>query len=124
MHGPQLSATQIRYLFAIRELETQQGTVRQGHLAQKLGVSDPSAHKMLLQLERLELISKRRYSSVLVTELGRAAMEHYYHSYLRIRDFLAHDIRLSAGNCDRAALAILGGLDEAGTDEFCERIAG
>lgn len=36
---PQLSATQIRYLFAIRELE-KQGVVRQGHIAQKLGVSD------------------------------------------------------------------------------------
>lgn len=35
----QLSATQIRYLFAIRELENQ-GVVRQGHIAQKLGVSD------------------------------------------------------------------------------------
>lgn len=83
----QLSATQIRYLFAIRELENQ-GVVRQGHIAQKLGVSDPSAHKMLLQLERLGLIAKKRYSSVFVTELGREAMEHYYSSYTRIQEIL------------------------------------
>ena len=122
MHVPQLSATQIRYLFAIRELENQQGVVRQGRIAQKLGVSDPSAHKMLLQLERLDLIAKKRYSSVFVTELGRMAMERYYNSYAQIRKFLADDIRLSACNCDKIALAILGGLDEAGADEFCEKI--
>ena len=117
----QLSATQIRYLFAIRELENQ-GVVRQGHIAQKLGVSDPSAHKMLLQLERLGLIAKKRYSSVFVTELGREAMEHYYSSYTRIRKFLSDDLRLSDCNCDKITFAILGGLDEEGADEFCERI--
>ena len=114
----QLSATQIRYLFAIRELENQ-GVVRQGHIAQKLGVSDPSAHKMLLQLERLGLIAKKRYSSVFVTELGR---EHYYSSYTRIRKFFSDDLRLSDCNCDKITFAILGGLDEEGADEFCERI--
>ena len=116
-----LSATQIRYLFAIRELEIQ-GIVRQGHIAQKLGVSDPSAHKMLLQLERLGLIAKKRYSSVFVTEPGREAMEHYYSSYIRIRKFLSDDLRLSDCNCDKITFAILGGLDEEGADEFCERI--
>ena len=120
MNG-QLSATQIRYLFAIRELE-KTGVVRQGHIAQKLGVSDPSAHKMLLQLERLELIAKKRYSSVFVTEKGREAMERYYSSYTRIRKFFSDGLRLSECNCDKAALAILGGLDEQGADEFCERI--
>ena len=118
---PQLSATQIRYLFAIRELE-KQGVVRQGHIAQKLGVSDPSAHKMLLQLERLELIAKKRYSSVFATEKGREAMERYYSSYTRIRKFFADDLRLSDCNCDKVTFAILGGLDEQGADEFCERI--
>ena len=76
----QLSATQIRYLFAIRELE-KQGVVRQGHIAEKLGVSDPSAHKMLLQLEKLDLIAKKRYSSVIITEKGREAIEKYYGSF-------------------------------------------
>lgn len=44
---------------------------------------------MLLQLERLELIAKKRYSSVFVTEKGREAMERYYSSYTRIRKFFA-----------------------------------
>ena len=116
-----LYVTQPAISGAIRELE-KQGVVRQGHIAQKLGVSDPSAHKMLLQLERLELIAKKRYSSVFVTEKGREAMERYYSSYTRIRKFFADDLRLSDCNCDKVTFAILGGLDEQGADEFCERI--
>jgi len=77
---------------------------------------------MLLQLERLELIAKKRYSSVFVTEKGREAMERYYSSYTRIRKFFADDLRLSDCNCDKVTFAILGGLDEQGADEFCERI--
>lgn len=116
----QLSATQIRYLFAIRELENQ-GVVRQGHIAQKLGVSDPSAHKMLLQLERLGLIAKSVTLGIRYRTWPEA-MEHYYSSYTRIRKFFSDDLRLSDCNCDKITFAILGGLDEEGADEFCERI--
>ena len=88
--------------YSFSDVYKRQGVVRQGHIAQKLGVSDPSAHKMLLQLERLELIAKKRYSSVFVTEKGREAMERYYSSYTRIRKFFADDLRLSDCNCDKA----------------------
>ena len=117
----QLSTTQIRYLFAIRELE-KQGVVRQGHVAEKLGVSDPSAHKMLLQLEKLELIAKKRYSSVIVTEKGREAIERYYGSYCLLKKFFEDDIHLSGDNSEKAAIALLGSLDWEGSHELCERI--
>ena len=117
----QLSATQIRYLFAIRELE-EQGMVRQGHIAQNLGVSDPSAHKMLLQLEKLELIAKKRYSSVMITEAGQEAIQHYYDSYCLIKRFFADDVQLSDRYSDKAAIALLGELDPDGTEELCHRI--
>ena len=117
----QLSATQIRYLFAIRELE-KQGVVRQGHIAEKLGVSDPSAHKMLLQLEKLDLIAKKRYSSVIITEKGREAIEKYYGSFCLLRKFFADDICLSGENSEKAAIALLGSLDWEGSHELCEKI--
>ena len=116
----QLSATQIRYLFAIRELE-KQGVVRQGHIAEKLGVSDPSAHKMLLQLEKLDLIAKKRYSSVIITEKGREAIEKYYGSFCLLRKFFEDDIRLSERNSEKAAIALLGSLDWEGSHELCEK---
>ena len=105
----QLSAAQIKYLFAIYKLE-QKGEVRQRHIAQSLGVSNPSVHKMLLQLEEQDLRVKNRYSSLTITPNGKKTVAEYYGSYCKIQRLLAENIHLPEQYLDQVTFAVLGEL--------------
>ncbi|SHH99230.1 iron (metal) dependent repressor, DtxR family [Sporobacter termitidis DSM 10068] len=117
-----LSVSQLRYLFVIKEL-ARDDTVRSLDIAGRIGVSKPSVHGMLGQLERMKLITKEKYSSVLLTRTGLETAQRYYDDFCLIRDYFERTTDMSREAAGEGALAMLGGLDEEKISEICRSIS-
>ena len=75
MHNTErnMTAASIRYLLAVHALCAQGQGARCVDVAERLGVTKPSAHAMIESLCRMGLAQKKRYSSVYLTEEGEQA---------------------------------------------------
>ena len=75
MHNTErnMTAASIRYLLAGHALCAQGQGARCVDVAERLGVTKPSAHAMIESLCRMGLAQKKRYSSVYLTEEGEQA---------------------------------------------------
>ncbi len=120
MMKKRLTAIQIRYLLAIYQLN-RRGSVRSSEIADSLGVSRPSTHRMLDQLMKADLITKDKYSSIDLTESSRKTMEQYYNGFLHISSSLHEGLDLSMDIAETGALAILSKLDAAALKELSMR---
>jgi Mn-dependent DtxR family transcriptional regulator len=65
-----LTAANIRYLLALKELCPENGFTRCVHVAEKLEISKPSVHAMMNSLKEMKLIEKDHYGTVHFTEEG------------------------------------------------------
>ncbi len=94
-----LSASAIRYLLVIRSFSLDGGGVRSALIADKLGVSRPSVHKMMESLGKAGLIHKNGYGAVFFTEEGEGLAGLYESCYERLKpqlaDLLPEDTDLS-----------------------------
>lgn len=72
-----LTAANIKYLLVINELDHSGRGVHSTEVAEMLGVSKPSAHKMLNALKKMQLICKDRYGVVFFTEEGKLLAAKY-----------------------------------------------
>lgn len=117
-----LTATQIRYLLAIYRL-SKNGVVRSSEIADCLNVSRPSAHRMVEQLLKMNLIVKEKHSHILFTENSRDFAEQYYDGLFHISRFLLKSLDLSPDIAEDGALAILSELNTAMIKELCTQIS-
>ncbi|MGI5985625.1 MAG: metal-dependent transcriptional regulator [Clostridiales bacterium] len=105
-----LTATQIRYLLAIHTL-SDDGIVRSADIAGSLGVTKPSVHKMIIQLSKMDLITKEKYSVIRVTESGRFFAQQYFDSFSLIYGFLSKQLNLPQDTAEEGVLAILSSME-------------
>jgi DtxR family Mn-dependent transcriptional regulator len=78
-----LSQTAEDYLKEIYKLQTEQGRATTSALAERVGVSPPSATAMLKKLAELKLVRHERYHGVTLTRAGeKAAIEVIRHHRL------------------------------------------
>ncbi|HWQ78467.1 MAG TPA: MarR family transcriptional regulator [Anaerovoracaceae bacterium] len=118
-----LTAVQIRYLLAIYQL-SKKGIVRSSEIADSLGISRPSTHRMLDQLLKMNLIMKEKYSFISLTESGREIAEQHYYCFIHISGSLHDCLNLSRDIAENGALAILSKLDSATLRELSLQCSG
>mgnify|MGYP001136243727 CR=1 FL=1 len=68
-----LSASNIKYLLAMRELNMEPRGVRSTDLARSIGVTKPSVYTMAKSLCSLGLVEKDRYGAIRFTQDGEDA---------------------------------------------------
>jgi len=74
---PAISPAQMRYLYKIYQISLTKPEILSADIARKLKVSKPSVVKMLLVLSEKNLIFKKRYGKISITEQGvRVAFEY------------------------------------------------
>lgn len=76
-----LTTTNIKYLIAINQLYNNQNGVRCTDLANMLGVSKPSVHRMIETMKNIGLIDKDRYGEIFFTQEGQEIAEKYSKYY-------------------------------------------
>ncbi len=69
--NPTLTAINIRYLLVIRELDTEERGARCIDVAKILGVTKPSVTTMIGTLRGFGLVTKEKYGTVHLSEIGR-----------------------------------------------------
>lgn len=116
-----LSAAQIRYLLAMHEI-ARDGKLRSNEVAEKMSVSRPSVHRMLAQLEKMKLITKERYSFVMLTKQGAEIAESYAVHLQRLSQYFVHSICVSEHTARESAITLLGELDEEKMHEINDKI--
>jgi len=107
-----ITASKIRYLLAVRKLGDK-GYVRSVDVASSLSVSNPSAHRMISQLSKMNLIKKDKYSLIRLTEDGRNLAEEYNDCFLYLCNVLSSNLNFSPDVVEEAALVILSHLSRA-----------
>jgi DtxR family Mn-dependent transcriptional regulator len=89
-----LSQTAEDYLKEIYKLQTEQGRATTSALAERVGVSPPSATAMLKKLAELKLVRHERYHGVTLTRAGeKAAIEVIRHHRL-LEQYLSETLGL------------------------------
>ena len=116
-----ITATQIRYLLSIYQL-CKNGVVRSSDIADSLEVSRPSAHRMVDQLLKMNLIVKEQHSCIRFTEESLELAEQYYKGFLHISRFLHECFVLPKDTAEDGALTILSGLTITKVKELCMRM--
>ncbi|NCC67385.1 MAG: hypothetical protein EOM14_04185 [Clostridia bacterium] len=109
----ELSATNIKYLLVIGELEKSGSGVRCVDMAKRLGVTKPSVYTMINTLCRLKLVSKERYGTVHLTDIGREKMLLYSDCFQILFKKLEGSLELNLEDCCNAACAVLARTPES-----------
>ena len=116
-----LTEVQIRYLLTVYHL-SRNGFVRSSEIADRLGVSRPSTHRMLNQLIKKNLIVKDCESMIHLTEKGRDLAWRFEKQFFCISRFMNEYLYLSADAAENSVLSILSRQSLNGNDELCRRI--
>lgn len=107
----ELTTAQIRYLLTIRDLREERLALRSVDLSRRLGVSKPSAHRMLSQLEELGLLRKKPCGAVEITEQGEEAVRRCGVEHRRLTACLAGALSLPPETAGEAAPALMSHMD-------------
>ena len=126
-----LTAANIRYLLAIRELDAGQRGVRGSDIAQRLGVTKPSVFTMTRNLQGLGLVEKEKYGTISLTVSGRQKAERYTDCYALVLRQMERSLGCTGADCRKAACELLADtpeqdlpllrlrLQKKGTARFC-----
>lgn len=101
-----LTASNIKYLLVLKELNQTDGGVRCASIAEALGVSRPSVHRMIDTLKELGLVQKSRYGMVFFTRQGQVLAEQYSIYYCIVCRYFAA-VLLEETDKKAAAFALL-----------------
>lgn len=115
-----LTASNIRYLLAVKELGRADGGARCIDIAAALKLSKPSVHNMMDSLSRSGLVCKNAYGMVYFTDAGRAAAERYARYYSAVASMLARNFPNAADLRDAACL-LLSEIPDADLETLCIR---
>lgn len=107
----ELTGVQIRYLLAIQELWEAHESLRSVELSRRLGVSKPSVHRVLAQLEGLGLLERAPYGAARLTRTGEETARSCAASYRHLATCLTERLALCPETARRAALALMVQLD-------------
>lgn len=113
-----LTASQIRYLLAIYKLSNN-GVVRSADIADNLFVTRPSVHRMIIQMSKMNLITKEKYSYISITENGRILAEQYYNEFCHICKLLNNSLGLPFDSVENGVITILSRLDLENLNSVC-----
>ena len=97
-----LSASNIKYLLALRSLCGPSNEIRCVSVADALGISKASVHAMMNALKEKNLIEKNHYGMVHFTPEGRSLADQYAACY----DVLAGYLHRVLQSCRRTILAV------------------
>lgn len=113
-----LSAANIRYLIALNALD-REGGVRCVDIAQALGITKPSVHRMMEAMCGMDLIVKARYGTVSLTRQGRVLAGKYAAYYETIGGYFAGRLSLPPEEAGEAALALLAAVPGERAEYIC-----
>lgn len=111
----ELTSSNIRYLITILSLENSNQTVKSVDIAEQLGVTKTSVHKMLSTLSDFGFINKERYGAVDITDKGRIAAQKYTEAFNNINNTLRQVIPYNI-NLDNSICAILAQIPQNSSD--------
>lgn len=103
----QISAAAIKYLIAMGGLCGKDGKIRSVDIAEKMGVSKPSAYSMIKCLCAAGLAKKERYGAVYLTDDGKTAALRYGESFERLCRKMQDTFGLEREACKNAVCEIL-----------------
>ena len=87
-HHKELSASHIRYLLTMKQLEQSGSRLRCVDVAAALGLSRPSVHNMMDTLSQMGLIGRSGNGTAYFTQEGRAVAERYAGYYRAVEAML------------------------------------
>lgn len=102
MENTKLSVSQIKYLLAIKTKNSSGASISE--IAAYLGVSKPSAYKMVLTLISLGLAEKEFYGEIIITDKGAETAEKYEKKYLQVLDFFVDGLGIGFDTANEDAL--------------------
>ena len=101
-----LSESLEMYLETIVRLERSEGSARVTDIARELGVSKPSVHLALHELDNRGLAEHERYGAILLTEAGRAAAVEISRRHAVLSEYLARVLGVPREIAERDACRI------------------
>lgn len=104
-----LTASNIRYLIAMRALDRGDKGVRSVDIAAALRLSKPSVHNMMDTFTQLGFVSRTAYGSAHLTAAGQAAADQYARYYAAAAALLAQRFP-DAAQMETAVCALLAAL--------------
>lgn len=116
-----LSASHIKYLLTIIDLDKNGAGVRSVRVAESLGISKPSVHNMMKTFVEMGLIQKNSYGKAVFTRDGQLAAARYERYYGSVSDVLK---KAMPEVCDvsQLALAALSILSDRELKSIGERV--
>lgn len=98
-----LTTTNIKYLITINQIYNTEKGVRCTDVANILGVSKPSVHRMVENMKSMGLIDKDRYGEIFFTEIGEelaAKYSRYYEAFShQFGHFIPDEVDKISGIC-------------------------
>ena len=107
-----LTAAQIRCLLAVYALSGEKDGVASKRVADMLGVSGPSVHRVLGTLAEMKLLSKAHYGTASLTDTGLAIAQKLRARRDELSALFESRFGLAPGEALSAALLLMGGLEE------------
>lgn len=111
------------YLETIIRLERRDGKARVTDMARELGVSKPSVHIALHELENRGLAEHERYGAILLTQAGRDAGEEINRRHGILTEFLSRVLGVSPETAEKDACRIEHYLSEETMERIEEEVA-
>ena len=115
-----MTGNQIKYSLAFGALPQEQGT-RITDLAAYLGVSKPSAHRMLKQLQELGIAETRDSRRYYLTREGCLLEDRYSRQYSLLSNYLRQELSLSGDAAQKIATALFFAEEDA-ISELCAHV--
>ena len=114
-----LTAPQIRYLLAMKELDKDGAGVRSVQIASALGLSKPSIHTMLNTFREMGLIEKAEYGAACFTARGLDVVTRYSSYYNAVFRLLMRHFPPDE-HLQTAVYAFLAEIPEENLHGFCD----
>lgn len=108
----QLTASQLKYLLAIAELSQTRALVSSSDIADKLKVTRPSVNKMLEVLSSKELLEKKRYGTVRLTDFGVQFSSECTERVMKLSIRLANSLCFGSDDIKRCAILLVSALPD------------
>lgn len=121
---PTLTATNIRYLLALYELDRDERGARGSEIAERLGVTKPSVHTMMKTLSDRKYITKKDRGVIHLTPCGRRLAARYTACFEALYANIQSALRIPAQECRNAVCAILAQFRESDLDQLLEKTEG
>lgn len=119
---PTLTASNIRYLLVLNELDRDGAGAKSSDVAKCLGVSKPSVCTTIKRFCEKGYVTKEKYEAVHLTIPGRGLAQRYAKCFSLLYSNVQDTLGLSPEDCRNAACAVLSQTREHGLDALYEKL--